>query len=432
MPLIEDRARTGADVAIIGAGAAGLAAAAHLLSQRPDLDVLVFEAGTRIGGRAHTVLPEPLGIPIDLGCGWLHGARTNSWTRIAGELGLAVDRTPAPWDGGGRELGLPPEDRRECDAALGRFFDRAERWPEGAPDCALADLLEPGNRWNALLDAIGTYINGAELARASVRDYQRYDPGPGPDWRVLDGYGALVEAFGARVPFVLGTAVTRIDSTGRENVRIETTAGPTHAKAVIVTVSTNVLAAGTIEFLPALAHKRDAAASLPLGLANKLFLAVENGGDLPCDGHLMGSADRTGTGAYQIRPSGRPVIEAYFAGELAQDLEREGEAAAVAFAEEELACHFGSRLRGRLRPVAMSKWHRDPLFRGSYSYAKPGAAGCRAILAAPVDERLFFAGEACSPLAFSTAHGAYESGVTAAEAVLGSLKPRSERQLLQA
>jgi monoamine oxidase len=66
----------------------------------------------------------------------------------------------------------------------------------------------------------------------------------------------------------------------------------------------------------------------------------------------------------------------------------------------------------------MQLWHADPFARGSYSYAKPGSAGCRAVLAAPVGGRLFFAGEACSPHFFSTAHGAYESGAAAAEQVL--------------
>lgn len=423
MPIVEGWIGDDLDVAIVGAGAAGLSAAVQLRSARPDLRVLVIEAGPRIGGRAFTFMAPKLAVPVDLGCGWLHGARTNPWTHVAGDLGMGIDHTPAPWDGEGRELGLSPRDQAASDDAMERFFSRAEAWPEDRDDCALSELLEADCPWNELIGAIGTYINGAELRCASVRDYQRYDPGPGPDWRVIEGYGSLVQAFGARTPVALATAVTRIDHSDRHWITLQTSAGSLRTKAVVVTVSTDLIAGEAIRFVPALPGKGANASQLPLGLANKLFLAVDPPEDLPRDGHLMGSAQRTATGSYQIRPFGRPLIEAYFAGQLAQDLEREGAAAAFSLAEQELASHFGTRLRGRLRPLAMSAWRRNPLFGGSYSYARPGGADARAALAAPVDGRLFFAGEACSPKAFSTAHGAFESGRAAATAVLSSLQP---------
>lgn len=90
------------------------------------------------------------------------------------------------------------------------------------------------------------------------------------------------------------------------------------------------------------------------------------------------------------------------------------------FAAGELARLFGNDIRRQIAPLASTAWLQDPWARGSYSYALPGRAGDRAILAAPIDNRLFFAGEACSSNFFSTAHGAYLSGVTAAEAALAS------------
>jgi monoamine oxidase len=93
----------------------------------------------------------------------------------------------------------------------------------------------------------------------------------------------------------------------------------------------------------------------------------------------------------------------------------------TAFAADELAGLFGSDIRRQLSLLAASAWRGDPFARGSYSYALPGHADDRARLAAPVDNRLFFAGEACSPHFFSTAHGAYETGTAAAEAALASL-----------
>ncbi len=424
MPVCEGWTGHAVDVAVVGGGAAGIGAARRLMASRPDLRLVVLEAADRPGGRAHTV--DPAGVPVDLGCGWLHGARTNAWTGIAGELGYAVDRTPAPWDDGGRDLALSPKDDRGARRALGAFFARAEERAATDPDLALAALLRPGGRWNNLIDAVGTYINGVELGAASLRDYGRYDPGPGPDWRVRDGYGRLVAAYGAPVAIALGTAVRAIDHSRADGVRIDTARGALLTRAVIVTVSTDVLAAGAIRFEPPLPDKLAAAADLPLGLADKLFLAVSAPCDLPRDGNLMGSPHRTGTGAYQTRPFGDPVIECYFAGALAHDLEKGGEAAAFAFAAEELASHFGTGIRERIAPAACSAWARDGLVRGSYSYAKPGRAHARETLSAPVDDRLFFAGEACSSHRFSTAHGAYETGVAAADAAttaLGALRP---------
>jgi monoamine oxidase len=116
------------------------------------------------------------------------------------------------------------------------------------------------------------------------------------------------------------------------------------------------------------------------------------------------------------------VIEVYFGGELAWQLERGGSAAFVDFATAELTEFFGASFARRIGLLGLHRWGSDPFSRGSYSYALPGKADCRERLAAPVDERLFFAGEACSKNQFSTAHGALETGWAAAEAVIAARK----------
>ena len=422
MPIVEGWRGSAVDVAVIGAGAAGLGAARHIAA-REDLSVLVLEAGGRIGGRAHTVLAEDSGAPLDLGCGWLHGGRTNSWTALADRLGFTVDRRPAPWTGGDHRLvGLSPADRDSYQSTAAAFYGRVEAMAASGHDCAMGDLIDGGERWRGLLESISTYMSGAELDRVSCVDYERYEPGEGPDWRVEEGYGRLVAAYGAEAPVVLEAAVSRIDHAGRDEIRIETPQGVLAARAVIVTVSTDVLAAGAIRFTPALPEKLQAAADLPLGLANKLFLRTPVPEDLPAETYRLGSPFRTTTGAYHIRPFGRPLIEMFYGGQVARDLERAGDAAVAAFAIEELTGLFGAETARRLIPLRASAWAGEPHIRGSYSYARPGAADRRAVLAAPVDDRLFFAGEACSPHAFTTAHGAYDSGVAAAERVLSSLR----------
>jgi monoamine oxidase len=119
-----------------------------------------------------------------------------------------------------------------------------------------------------------------------------------------------------------------------------------------------------------------------------------------------------------LRPFGRPQIEAYFGGRLAADLEVGGERAFFDFAVAELTRHFGHAFAARVKPIQIHPWGSDPFARGSYSYAVPGMATCREKLASPVDNRLFFAGEACSIGDFSTAHGAFFTGVAAAEQAL--------------
>ncbi|MCJ2086099.1 FAD-dependent oxidoreductase [Methylobacterium sp. E-005] len=410
------------DVAIVGAGAAGLAAARRLTERRPDWSIRALEAEDRAGGRARTIAAPGLGVPLDLGCGWLHGAEHNPWLAIAGTFGFHVDRTPAPWDVQHQDLGFPPEDQRAYEAAA-EAFDRRQTAAQADPaDRPLGALLEPGNPWNGLLDAVSSYVSGAELGALSTHDSARYAV-HGSDWRVSGGYGRLVVAYGAGLPVALGTPVTRIDHGGAGPVRLETPRGTLEARAVVVTVSTNLLADGAIRFDPPLPDKVAAARDLPLGLANKVFLHLAAPEALPADGHLIGNPRSARTGAYHLRPFGRPVIEVYIGGTLARELEQAGAEAAAAFALDELAGLLGDEFRRQASPLTTTTtWGRTATVRGSYAYAKPGAAGQRAVLAAPVEGRLFFAGEATSPDAFTTARGAYESGLRAADEVLAALE----------
>ena len=187
---------------------------------------------------------------------------------------------------------------------------------------------------------------------------------------------------------------------------------------MIVTVPTNLIADEAIRFHPELPAKVDAARGLPLGLADKVTLALDRPDDLPVDGNLRGATMRTAMGAYHLRPFGQACVEGFFGGRFARELEDAGEGALAAQAIDEIVAMLGADYRRRLKPLAESRWARDPFARGSYSHALPGHAGARAVLAAPIDGRLFFAGEATSPNFFSTAHGAKDSGERAAREVM--------------
>jgi monoamine oxidase len=403
------------DVVIVGGGAAGVAAARRLRDEK--IDCLLVEARSRLGGRAWTVT-DPSGFALDLGCGWLHSADHNPWTTVAEHQGRAIDKSPPPWMRPSLTIGFPPEDQRAFSDTMQSFWSRLSETANNKPDFPAGDLLPPGGRWNGLMNAVGTYITGAELDRVSALDLQRYED-TGVNCRVTDGYGTMVAAHGADAPMVLDNPVRRIDHGGKR-LRVETQKGDIACAQVIVTVPSTVLAEGGLAFTPELPDKTRAARGLPLGLADKLFLSLDGAVEFETDTRLFGRTDRAGTGGYHLRPFGRPMIEAYFGGSLASELEAGGEAAFFDFAVTELTGLLGKAFARRLKPICHHGWERDPFARGSYSYAVPGAADERAVLAAPVDGRLFFAGEACSAADFSTAHGGFITGIAAAEQVIAA------------
>ncbi|MFD1788782.1 flavin monoamine oxidase family protein [Sphingomonas floccifaciens] len=399
------------DVVIVGAGAAGVGAARRLAGS--GLSVAIVEASARVGGRAWTL--GVAGMLIDLGCGWLHSAERNPWVGIAESAGFAIDRSPTSWGEQYRDLGFSEADQKAAGEAYDAF-DRALR-DSPQPSDRAADALPAEGPWNGFIEALSGYINGAGLGTLSVEDYLAYDDAASEvNWRVPDGYGTLVSASLPPVPLHLSTPVERIGEDGTA-LRLVTPRGDIRARSVIVTVATNVLAKGGLRLPPALDDRAHAAACLPLGLADKLFLAFDDA-DVPPDSHLLGNPKSACTGSYYLRPFGRPVVEVFLGGAGAIALEDVGLDGAAAFAIDELAALLGNGVRSKLRLIAGSAWARTDGFGGSYSHALPGHRGSRATLATPWQDRLFFAGEACSPTDFSTAHGALATGIAAADAVL--------------
>ena len=401
------------EVAIIGAGAAGLGAA-HAL-KKSGLSFIVLEARNRVGGRAYTIQAAP-DVIFDVGCGWLHSADRNSFVRIADELNFEINKELPPWRDRAVGNAFPRDERADFIRSLDDFFDRVEQAARRGRDAEASTCFEPGNRWNPMIDAISTYINGAELDRVSILDFNAYED-TNLNWRVRRGYGALMAAYGATLPVAFNCAVALIDHSAKR-VRVETSQGVLTADKVIITVPTNLIAVEAIRFHPALPDKVDAAANLPLGLADKVVLALDEPEALPKEGNLRGATMRTEMGTYHLRPFGQPCVEGFFGGRFARQLEDEGDGAIAAASIDEIASFLGNDIRRMLKPLKESRWAHDPFARGSYSHALPGQSGKRAVLAAPIDGRLFFAGEATSPNFFTTAHGARDSGERAAKEVL--------------
>jgi len=404
------------EIVIIGAGAAGIGAAMRLSSA--GFTPVLLEALPRLGGRAWTV--EAAGCPIDLGCGYLHSADRNPWTDLAQRSGVQVDRHPPAWDQQYKNLGATAAEWEEAGAAFERWGERIIADPP-ASDIA-ADALEPNGRYNAFLQALSGYISGDELERISARDYAAYDQASTYcNWRLPVGYGTLITS---NVPLTteiwLGIPVEKI-GIGEKRLAIQTANGTLRPRAAIVTISTNVMAGDSIVWPTALDPWRETASRLPLGNDEKLYFEITGPSPFEPETHVLGDLFDPATGSYYIRPFGRPIIECFLGGAGARRCAKAGRDAAFAQALDQLANLFGASIRACLRPLIASDWTNTPSINGAYSHALPGQVDSRAVLARPYDNRLFFAGEATHRSDFSTAHGAYLSGLRAAEEAISAL-----------
>jgi monoamine oxidase len=398
---------------VIGGGAAGIAAGRRL--HDAGHDVLIIEARDRLGGRALSFGHRDHA--LDLGCGWLHSAKRNPWTAIARTAGFDIRTDTANWDRQWRDLGISRAEKDAFSKAWQLWEETAREALPGA-DRPLSDFIAADDPWRPLIDAISGYANGAPLGRVSLHDWAAYEDAASDDnWAVREGYGTLIVSHAASVPAQVSTAVHRIDHRGRR-LKIETSRGTIAADRAIVCVPTSILARGDIAFDPPLPDKQSAAVALPLGLADKVFLGVDGPVEWPANAHLTGNPHSTCTASYRLSPFGAPMIESFFGGECAEAM-KSGDAA-TAFAIDELVALLGSSWRARLTPIIAIRWRDEPHIHGSYSHAQIGMASQRTVLGAPIDERLFFAGEACSPRDFSTAHGAYITGYAAADSILAA------------
>lgn len=411
---------------VIGAGAAGIAAARLLLAA--GRSVAVLEARPRVGGRAVTDTVR-LGAPFDLGAAWLHNADDNPLRPLALAAGFALADSDA----------LRQEQTRIGDrvataaeaAAYGAAWQAQEariaaRATAGGADISVAEAAALEGPWAATIAAWqGDIISAAPLDRISLQDFHA----TALDGRNLmpePGFGTLLARLAEGLPVRLDAAVTRLAWGGRQVVA-EGGFGTLRARAAVVTLPTALLAAEALRFDPPLPPAvLQAAADLPLGAVAKVgFRAC---GEARLGLPAFSSVDRQiGPGealvAMSAWPFGRPILTCHVGGDAAAALEMEGDAALESFMRAELARRFGAAAPAALRPAPIvTAWRRDPWSRGVYSHARIGRAAARGVLAQPLaGGRLCLAGEACDARLAGTVGGAWRSGEAAARAALASL-----------
>ncbi|TDQ83293.1 monoamine oxidase [Dongia mobilis] len=403
------------DIVVIGAGAAGIAAARRLGELRATC--LVLEAAAVAGGRCRTD-HGTLGIPVDLGAHWLHSPRRNPLIGLAAATGARIGQ-PLETRYSANGSWLSDEDAAACVAHVDHCFDRiAAATQDGAVADLFADATSP---WHAAFLAEFAAKQGLAPEQSSILDFARY-PWEGDDLPVPDGFGTLLAGLASGLNLHLATPVRRVDWSERGRLRIATDQGDIAARAVILTVSPHVLGSG-IRFDPPLPDwKRDAVAALPMGHCNKLALRFERPvfGDLaPC--LVMPLRGARESVEFVLREDCRDSAVCMVNGPFARELAAAGAGAMRDYVLECLVEMFGSDLRRAAAPESVFvNWDADPFFGGCYAVARPGRADMRAVLAQPVADRLFFAGEATSPEFMGDVHGAWFSGIAAAEAAAAS------------
>lgn len=404
---------TDADVVVVGAGAAGLAAAKRLIGQ--GLRVTVLEAMDRIGGRAWTSSTD-FGVPFDIGCAWIHAADRNpffpeavaaGWTLQHHDMGL--DHL---WFGKRKASAAEMAAEVRAAAELAACIERHK----GASD-RLSTLVEACHGLRASATFAGPMDYGADDDEISVTDF-RSAADLDPNYVTKEGFGALIHRWGADVPVTLGTPVRRIRWDG-PGVEVVTDRGTILAKAAIVTVSTGVLAFEEIAFTPDLPDGHlEAIFDLPMGLLTKIPLRVEGSrlGLRPFDDVLIERHARHDL-YFLAFPFDLDLMVGFVGGDFAWEMEAAGRAAAVDFVTDRLVEVFGASARKAVTGGAMTNWGAERHVRGAYAAARPGKAHAREILSRPVGERIWFAGEALAGGLKQTAGGARLSG----EAVAGKV-----------
>ena len=409
------------DIAVIGAGAAGIAAARRIAGARAK--VAVIEASSRIGGRCFTE-SATFGVPFDHGAHWIHMPDLNPVTPLAKRAGFEIYPAP-PWQrvrlGRRNARAGEMEDFLAAMVRANRAIGDAGR---GRVDVAGAQALPKDLAdWKDTIGfVLGPFGCGRDLADVSAADFAR-SAERDTDAFCRQGVGAVIAKLADGLPVQLSNPVTRIEWGGRSPIEISTPKGRVLARAVIVTVSTGVLMSDEIRFVPDLPKRQlDAIAKLPLGSYDHIALELPgNPLGLQNDETVFEKSDSARTAALLANIAGTALCMVEVGGGFGRELAAMGEPAMVAFALDWLTGLFGPDVKKAVKRTAATRWTSEPWILGAFSAASPGGQGARAALAEPVRDRIFFAGEATHETLWGTVGGAWASGERAADTALRRL-----------
>ena len=418
---------TDPDVVIVGAGAAGIAAAQTLIAG--GRRVQLIEASARIGGRCFTDTAT-FGMPFDRGAAWVKGGDSNPLTGFARlyqfQLGDRDTRELTFARGTPRPLASNTAYERALVAVSDAIATAAEEQDDMAAANATPILLDDDIRaWAATASAaVGPLDMGVDLPMLSTKDWFQRDEDE-TRRMVRQGLGTLVARIGLGLPVAVNTVARRLVASGT-GVAVETDRGTILTRAAILTPSIGALTSGAITFDPVPdASMITALAGLQMGLVTKValhFAADSPALAFPSDSMLIPQSSDARGHVFHVRPFGAPLVVLHIGGSLAWDLHMERDRVVIDFARDRLRALLGTGGDKGLRNATVTDWGRNPFSLGAFAAALPGQWKARAALEQPIGERIFFAGEAQGGKAVQTVHGAYASGQRAARRILKLLK----------
>jgi monoamine oxidase len=421
------------DVIVVGAGAAGLAAAQALRDANANL--LLLEGRDRLGGRVWTNRNLP-NLTLDLGASWIHGTSGNPLMDLARRFNVQTARTDYEslwrYDAGGNEL----SDRADesLDNRFSELMSAVRRQRDGMQDdislqTALDQVLSGAQlsteEQRELDYALNTEVEHEYAADSSDLSLKFWDQGEafnGSDVLFPNGYDQLFLPLTDRLDIRMNQVVQRV-AYGSNGVTITTNQATFTAQKAVLTLPLGVLQRGSVAFDPPLpAAMQTAIRRMGMGLLNKLYLRFPTA-FWPEEPHLFGYiAERKGEWAEWLnlaKYGDAPVLLGFNAGSYGRRLEGLTDTQTVAAAMTVLRTMFGSSVP-EPEGFLISRWAADPFAGGSYSYLRPGGSpDDYDTLATPVNNQLFFAGEATSRDYAATVHGALLSGQRAARQVQG-------------
>jgi monoamine oxidase len=408
------------DCIIVGAGAAGIAAARKFAAARRSF--ILIEATNRIGGRCLTET-QSFGVPFDRGAHFIYNPDSNPVAKLAPGSGL--DIYPAP---PGQRIRVGRRNARESEledflAANARSSRAIADAVRNMPDIAGVRLLPRDlGDWQPTVEfALGPYATGRDLSDLSAKELSRSVDRDNSQL-CRQGYGALLAKAATGIPVQLDTVLKGVDVTNRgTKVEASTSRGPVIGRFMILTASVNVLADDRIKFDDGLPRRHlDALAKLRLGSFDHIALELPgNPLGLLRDELVFEKSSGPRTAALVANVGGTPLSVVEVAGRFGRELAAQGDKAMVEFAVEWLNGLFGPEVKKALKRTQTTQWNKEPWVLGAFAASAPGSGvDARRALMEPIRQRVFLAGEALHETAWGTVGGAWESGSRAADAVV--------------